>query len=79
MGFDENRQTRAPADGLDADRARARVQIYEERILDRRAENVEKSFAQTVARGPQAQLAGSLELTAAVCSGNHAHDSSHRR
>src|ERR1700690_3405444 len=79
MRFDENGQTRAAADSLAAHCAGARVQIYEERILDRRTKDIEKRLAQTVTRGPEAKLAGALELTAAVCSGNHSHDSSHRR
>src|ERR1039457_2330965 len=56
MCLDENSLARPAADGLDPDRARARKEINEERILHRRPEDVKERLAQPVAGGPQAQF-----------------------
>ena len=74
VGFYEDRFFRPAADCLDSDRARAGVKIDEERILNRRTENVEKRFAQTIARRAEAQFARAFQKSASECTCDYAHD-----
>ena len=71
--FDEDDAPRSAAERFDADRAGARVGVDEQRVHDRRAENVEERFTQAVARRAHAQLARALQMTAAVLAGDDSH------
>jgi hypothetical protein len=74
LRFDERSVTRAAAEGFDGDGSGARAHIDEKRIVHGGAEDVEKSFAQTIAGGAHFQPARAYEWTAAKCSGDDAHD-----
>src|SRR5579862_165767 len=71
--FDENHFFRAAADRLDPDRAGARIEVDEKRILHGRAENIEQRLAQTVARRPHPQLPRPLQLPPPEFSRDHPH------
>ncbi len=75
VGFYEDRFFRAAADGFNADCSGTGVEVDEKRVLDRRAQNIEKRFAQAIAGGAQAQFPRAFEQPASKCSGDHAHES----
>ena len=75
IAVDEEDVASAPADGFDSDGAGAGVEIDEEGIGDGWAEDVEERFAEAVAGGADGLGAGSFQATAAIFSGDYAHES----
>src|SRR5258708_35859953 len=73
MIFDEDDLRCAAADCFDADSASASENIEEVRAGDVGTENIEESFAQTIAGGAESVALEGLEDAAAVFAGNDAH------
>src|SRR5690348_5220396 len=75
--FEEDDFLRAAAECFDADGAGSREDVQEARAFDHRAEDVEESFAEAVAGGPEFASPERFDLAAAELSGDDAHDSTY--
>ena len=69
----EPAEVRAAAEGFNANRAGAGVEVGELCALNARGQDVEESFAETVAGGAGFEALGGLEDSGAECSGYDAH------
>ena len=72
--FQKNCFGGAAAERFDAHGAGAGESVDEERTFDRRAENIEKRFAQAVAGRPEFQQARAFQYAAAIFTSDHTHD-----
>jgi len=73
MRFSEEDFAGAAAESFDADCTGASEEVDEEGAFDGRAENVEESFAESIAGGTEAQRFRTLEAATAKFSGDDAH------
>src|SRR5271154_2129650 len=74
MRLHKNHLARAATDCFNADRARAREEIDEKRILYRWSEHVKQRLAQAVTRWAHAQFCRALQNAAAIFTCDHTHD-----
>lgn len=73
MIFDEGHLASAAAERFNANRAGAREDIDKARVGNAIGQNIEKSFAQAVARWAESEALRALEKTAAKFSGDDTH------
>jgi len=76
--FEEGYVGGAAAEGFDADGAGAGENVEEARARYGGAENVEERFAQAVAGGTESEAFQALQDTAAIFSGDDAHECSYK-
>jgi hypothetical protein len=75
--LNENGFLSSPAKRFDANRASSRKKIKESRASYARPQHVEKRFAQAIAGGPESKTLKGLQDSAAVGSGDDAHECSY--